>query len=146
MFITIKEFLTVVFLVFILVAVASAQEKSNTATATNADTLNPDNKINNFIFYQDNFQHLNKVNIPVIQTGISVDDGDIWLKTIGGLQQLDENDRIAETTSRFMLAPLRLQYLDSQKLTTLKQILTAAELSAAGVMAYQHIKKYGFIK
>ena len=144
MFITIKEFLTVVFLAFILVAVASAQEKNS--TATNADTLNPVNKINNFIFYQDNFQHLNNVNIPVIQTGISVDDGDIWLKTIGGLQQFDENDRIAETTSRFMLAPLRLQYLDSQKLTTLKQILTAAELSAAGVMAYQHIKKYGFIK
>ena len=45
-----------------------------------------------------------------------------------------------------MLGPLYNNYLESQKLATLKAILGSVQVGAVAYLAYKHIKKYGFLK
>ncbi len=73
-------------------------------------------------------------------------DGNIWTRTFGSLNNVNDNEFISPAVSKNLLAPLRLQFMDSQKFSIFREILGAAQMTAVGIMAYQHIKKYGFIK
>ena len=70
----------------------------------------------------------------------------IWTKTLSTLNYQNGYAFISENVSKNMLAPLRLKYMDSQKFSLFREILGAAQMTAVGIMAYQHIKRYGFIK
>jgi len=45
-----------------------------------------------------------------------------------------------------MLNPLYQNYMQSQNLKFLRQVLGTVQLGAVGYLAYRHIKKYGFLK
>lgn len=51
-----------------------------------------------------------------------------------------------ENSANNLLSPLYQTYLDSQKNKWIKEALGAVELGAVGILAYQHISKYGFLK
>lgn len=127
---------------FIILCICSNISYSQNADKSYADTshitlheyivpgLNPLNE-----FYYTNF----KLNPNLNNAGI-------WTKTLSSLNYHSGGSYISEDVSKNMLAPLRLKYLDSQKFSILREILGAAQMTAAGIMAYQHIKRYGFIK
>lgn len=129
------------FLSLLLYSSATAQELNKVLSNARDDTLNPamDKGI---LFYRYNYDLSKKLDIQE-HPAILSSDGNIWLQTFSRLRQFDDDNNIDATTAKFMLAPLRLQYIDSQKLSALHYILSVAEASAVGIMAYQHIKKYG---
>jgi hypothetical protein len=51
-----------------------------------------------------------------------------------------------ENSRNSLLNPLYQSYLDSQKNKWIKQVLGAIQVGAVGILAYQHIKKYGLFK
>lgn len=51
-----------------------------------------------------------------------------------------------EDSKNSLLNPMYQSYLDSQKNKWIKQIIGAVQVGAVGILAYQHIKKYGLFK
>jgi hypothetical protein len=69
----------------------------------------------------------------------------IWLRTklvISIGYRFNEEEYLNE----HMLLPLYRQHLEDSKFNPVKYVLGMAQLSAAGYLAYRHIKKYGFLK
>lgn len=100
-----------------------------------ANTIKTTNFSSDMKFYGD-FYESNKLSF----------DRSIWTKTLGSLNDVNNSNFISPSVTKNMLAPLRLQYIDSQKFSIFSKILGAAQMTAVGYMAYQHIKKFGFIR
>ena len=110
-----------------------SQSRSPKTVKTENDSTN---KFNNGLKFYGNGYQLNQYSF----------DGSIWTKTLGMLNAVNNNNYISPSVSKNMLVPLRLQYMDTQKLSLVREILGAAQMTAVGIMAYEHIRKYGFIK
>jgi hypothetical protein len=54
--------------------------------------------------------------------------------------------QVGDETPGHITSILYEQYLEDSEFNAVKYILGAAQLSAAGYLAYLHIKKYGFLK
>ena len=119
--------------------IGTASPDSNKA---NSDT-NPLYELNSIFDRVELTRQLNMLDMSAI---IKEDSGDAWLR-MRMLVNSGYLNKENETTSQFdILKPLYNNYLDSQKLKTLKYILGMAQVSAVGYLAYLHIKKYGFLK
>ena len=51
-----------------------------------------------------------------------------------------------EDSRNSLLNPMYQSYLDSQKNKWIKQIVAAVQVGAVGILAYEHIRKYGLFK
>ena len=128
-------FFTVVLFLFVALSSSFPQNSGKTAAIGINDSTKEIHRLNyikEFEFYDFGFTPYN-----------NAVDGNIWTKTFG---TLNNYNYIAPSVSKNMLAPLRLQFMDSQKFSIFREILGAAQMTAVGIMAYQHIKRYGFIK
>jgi hypothetical protein len=55
-------------------------------------------------------------------------------------------DPIKSNFQLSILNPLQQQYSISQNMSALKYILGIVQTGAVGYLAYEHLKKYGFLK
>ncbi len=74
------------------------------------------------------------------------DSTSILLRTRMQLGEMINDDPIKANFNSSILNPLHERYLESQNMKELKYILGAVQAGAVGYMAYQHLKKYGFLK
>ena len=100
--------------------------------------FNPYNNFSDSYF----FNELNNLRINSYFAG---DSSSLWMRTRMQLSGMYDN-----STSRGMqsdlLNALSQQYSASQSLKTFGSILGAVQVGAVGYLAYQHLKKYGFLK
>lgn len=144
-------FFTFAILFLSLTCSMSAQQSDQDKSPAKKDTTcistdsNPLYELNSIF---EKFELTRQLHMADMANLINEDSGDAWLRmrimiNSGYFNQETETSANAGTE---MLRPLYNNYLDSQKLKTLKYILGMAQVSAVGYMAYQHIKKYGFLK
>ncbi len=73
------------------------------------------------------------------------DSSTIWLRTELALNYSSFQGSRIETDYHFT-SPLYQQYQEGSKFNMVRYILGMAQLTAAGYIAYRHLKKYGFLK
>lgn len=77
---------------------------------------------------------------------LPVDKTSIMLKTRLQLGEMMNENPIKSNFRSGILNPLHEAYSQSQSMKELKYILGMVQAGAVGYMAYQHLKKYGFLK
>ena len=85
-------------------------------------------------------------NIEMVNALLS-DTSSIWMRTrmqLSGL--LTERDPIKNNFQTSILNPLRQQFSESQNMKEFKYFLGMVEVGAFGYLAYEHLRKYGFLK
>jgi hypothetical protein len=101
--------------------------------------FNPYNNFTDTYF----FNELNNLRI----NSYSVEDSSsIWMRTRMQLTGMFDHDNLDRSMQSNILNALSQQYSASQSLKTFKYILGAVQVGAVGYLAYQHLKKYGFLK
>jgi hypothetical protein len=71
----------------------------------------------------------------------------IWIKTRMLLRgYLSEQDPMKNNFQTSILNPLQQQYLNSQNMSVWNYMLGMVQAGAFGYLAYEHLKKYGFLK
>lgn len=133
-------------LLILFCTVIQAQEKTSRQNAdTTGAILNPgsvtepNNKLDSFSSYEKKFF------IPP-PSAFSFDKSSIMLRTRLQLGEMIIEDPIKTNFRLSILNPLHQKYVESQSMKELKYILGAVQAGAVGYMAYQHLKKYGFLK
>lgn len=74
------------------------------------------------------------------------DKATLWLRTEMALSYLSQHGSKNSEGNNHLLLPFYNHYLEESKFNPIKYILGMAQLTAAGYLAYRHIKKYGFWK
>ncbi|MCX6169778.1 MAG: hypothetical protein NTX65_10580 [Ignavibacteriales bacterium] len=101
--------------------------------------FNPYNNLSDTYF----FSELNNLRI----NSYSIDDSaSIWMRTRMQLSGMYDRNNLSRGMQSNFLDALSQQYTASQSLKTLRNILGAVQVGAVGYLAYQHLKKYGFLK
>jgi hypothetical protein len=59
---------------------------------------------------------------------------------------LSEQDSVKNNFQISILNPLQQQYLNSQNMSVWNYMLGMVQAGAFGYLAYEHLKKYGFLK
>jgi hypothetical protein len=77
---------------------------------------------------------------------LSLDTSSIWLQARMQVGETVNDDQIKSNFNLSVLNPLRQQLSDIESMKVMKYILTTVQVGAVGYLAYQHIKKYGFLK
>ena len=132
-------------LLILLCTVVQAQEKTRQNADTTSAILNPgsvtepNNKLDPFSSYE------KKLFIPP-SSAFSFDKSSIMLRTRLQLGEMIIEDPIKTNFRLSILNPLHEKYVESQSMKELKYILGAVQAGAVGYLAYQHLKKYGFLK
>jgi hypothetical protein len=101
--------------------------------------FNPYNNFNDPYF----FNELNKLSL---NTYSIEDSSSIWMRTRMQMAGMSDGENINRGLQSPFLDALSRQYSASQNLKTLRSILGAVQVGAVGYLAYQHLKKYGFLK
>jgi hypothetical protein len=97
-----------------------------------------------FTFRIDSLSRLN--NLQSITTFLN-DTSSIWIRTRMQLNGfMSEQDPQKNNFRPSILNPLRQIYLDSQNMSGLYYVLGMVQAGAFGYFAYEHLKKYGFLK
>jgi hypothetical protein len=117
----------------------------NPLFAQTGDTLKTDFpqklRLNDFrteMFLENDFTHF----MPVLR-----DSSTLWISTrmqLAGM--LSSEDPMKNNFKTFILNPLKQQYDASQSFKELKYFLGMVQVGGVAYLAYQHIKKYGFLK
>jgi hypothetical protein len=74
------------------------------------------------------------------------DTSSIWLRTRMQLNGMIYQETFGSNIQSNILNPLNQQYSAMQNMKLFRSILGAVSVSAVGYLAYQHLKKYGFLK
>lgn len=137
------KFILVVLMFFS--AAVCAQQKNSSEKAdtihTNPDssqTIEHNNVLNTFSFTK-NFSISSLNDMPLDKTSI-------MLQTRLRLVEMISEDPIKTNFKSSILNPLHQAFVESQSMKELKYILGMVQAGAVGYMAYQHLKKYGFLK
>ena len=133
-------------LIMLLAFTVSILSQSKVDTLTKTETplsfssyFNPYNNLSETYF----FNELNNLRI----NSYSIDDSSsIWMRTRMQLTGMFDHDNTDRSMQSDILNALSKQYSASQSLKTLRSILGAVQVGAVGYLAYQHLKKYGFLK
>ena len=113
--------------------------KKSETPLTFSTYFSPDNYFAETYF----FNELNNLRI----NSYSIDDSSsIWMRTRMQLTGMFDHDNTNRSMQSDILRALSQQYSASQSLKTLRSILGAVQVGAVGYLAYQHLKKYGFLK
>ncbi len=86
----------------------------------------------------------NNFDLTNLDTSFLNDSSSIMMGT--RMQLADFYNKPFEDSRNSLLNPMYQSYMDSQKNKWIKQILGAVQVGAVGILAYQHIKKYGLFK
>lgn len=90
---------------------------------------------------------LNRLNNLQQVTSFVNDTSLIWIRTrmqMNGF--LPEQNPMKSNFQKSILNPLQQQYLNSQNMSVLNYMLSLVQAGAFGYLAYEHLKKYGFLK
>lgn len=119
---------------------SNAQKPDTSIAVSNAGSiLEVDNKINSLFTFDKRIFIAVPPNFPPDSTSI-------LMRTRLLLGKMTSEDPIKTNFKLSILNPLHQLYVESQSMKELKYILGAVQAGAAGFMAYQHLKKYGFLK
>jgi hypothetical protein len=131
------------FIFFVLSSFLSAQNKTEIDTLR-AFELSVPPEI--FEYQLENQNYLSDINSSFFKKSFLNDSSSVWLCAKTMIGSFDNQDEIFSDAASKMTAPMFNDYLNSQKLATLKAILGSVQVGAAAYFAYRHIKKYGFLK
>jgi hypothetical protein len=135
-------FSLILLLIFTVPALSQSKVDSLRRTETPltfSSYFNPYNNFSDTYF----FNELNNLRI----NSYSIDDSSsIWMRTRMQLAGMFDHDNTDRSMQSDILNALSQQYSASQSLKTLRSILGAVLVGAVGYLAYQHLKKYGFLK
>lgn len=130
------------FWIILLSSVSFSQEMNIDTIRTNSipsDALEHIQfRLDEFDFYREMF----KLNSQIL---LNKDPNTLRLRTEMIIRQSVKNNYNAEDDNFHFLSPLYNKYLEESKFNPVRYVLGLAQLSAAGYLAYRHIKKYGFI-
>jgi hypothetical protein len=71
----------------------------------------------------------------------------IWIRTRMQLNGfMSEQNPMMSNFQTSILNPMQQQYLDSQNMSVLNYMLSIVQAGAFGYLAYEHLRKYGFLK
>ena len=130
------------FWIILLSSVSFSQEMNIDTIRTNSipsDALEHIQfRLDEFDFYREMF----KLNSQIL---LNKDPNTLRLRTEMIIRQSAKNNYNAEDDNFYFLSPLYNKYLEESKFNPVRYVLGLAQLSAAGYLAYRHIKKYGFI-
>lgn len=132
-------------IIFSLIVILSLQNSAQTKDSLN----NNGEKINFSNFFNPNYfinelyfnRNFNEINLDDV---FLRDSSSILTRTRILLSSFNKDYYISNPNE--MLDPLYQNYMKSQNLKFLKQILGTVQLGAVSYLAYLHIKKYGFLK
>jgi hypothetical protein len=130
-------------ILFLLPVVLFAQTSKTDTTRVNEIPMSFSTFFNPLSHLQDPFI-LDQFESLEMKTDLLNDSSSIWMKT--RLQLAYMNSANYSDAKTNILNPLYKQYIASQDLKLLKQILGAVQIGAVGYLAYLHLKKYGFLK
>ena len=101
------------------------------------------NELNNHSLHNNSLEYNS---IPFSNSNVALDTSTIWLRTRMQLGDLSSNDPIKSNFKSSVINPLRQQFADIESMKTIKYILATIQAGAVGYLAYEHIRKFGFLK
>ena len=101
------------------------------------------NELNNHAMHNNSLEYNS---IPFSNNSISLDTSTIWLRTRMQLGDLSSSDPIKSNFKSSIINPLRQQFADMESMKAIKYILATIQAGAVGYLAYEHIRKFGFLK
>lgn len=131
-----------VFWIFLLPSISFSQEKNIDTIRTN--TI-PSDALEHIYFRLDEFDFYREIFKSTTHIPLNIDPNTLQLRTEMIIKQSAKNNFNAEDDNFYFLSPLYNKYLEDSKFNPVRYVLGLAQLSAAGYLAYRHIKKYGFI-
>lgn len=126
-------------------AVILAQEKDSRQNADTTGTI-PNSGSAAELNYKLNLPFSGKSFFIPPSSALLSDSTSIMLRTHLLLGEIISEDPIKTNFRSSILNPLHQQYVESQSMKELKYILGMIQTGAVGYLAYQHLKKYGFLK
>jgi hypothetical protein len=96
--------------------------------------------------WQNNFEFSIQPNLFIDQMN---DSSSIMMRTrlqLSGIYKLNGEDPIKNNLKTNLLNPLYQEFASTQSMKELKYILGMVQVGGVAYLAYQHIKKYGFLK
>jgi len=90
---------------------------------------------------------LNRLNYMQTFNSFLQDTSLLWIRTrmqLNGFSSGEDHQKINFQT--FILNPLQQQYMSSQSMSVWNYMLGMIQTGAFGYLAYEHLKKYGFLK
>lgn len=113
--------------------------KRNEEPLTFSRYFNPSNHFSNPFFS-------NELSNLRINSNFLNDTSSIWLRTRIQLNEMIYQETFGSNLQSNILNPLNQQYSATQNMKLFRSILGAVSVGAVGYLAYQHLKKYGFLK
>ncbi len=137
-----KYYNKILSLLFILPIYCLAQQKNETDTLkTYQPHINPVEQIQ---LKFDEFEFFREKYYSEIHTYLDDDKSTLWLRTEFMIKHSSRYIQ-PEGTDFYFLSPFYNRYIEESKFNSVRYVLGMAQLTAAGYLAYRHIKKYGFI-
>jgi len=90
--------------------------------------------------------YLNRINSSILNYPTFIDSSSVWIQARMMAGNFINAQEGFENKAEKMTNPMLNSYYDSQKLATLKTILSSVQVGDVQYIAYKHIKKYGFLK
>ncbi len=84
--------------------------------------------------------------IPLPGNPVQLDTSTLWLQTRLQLGEMVSDDPMKSNFKASVLNPLRQQFAGIESMKAIKYILATIQAGAVGYLAYEHIRKYGFLK
>lgn len=137
-----KLYIQILFFHFIIQSCYFAQQ---TETDTLKTFIKPIDPIQQIQLKYDEFEFIREKYYANIHAYLDDDKATLKLRTEFLIKHSTSNLTQQEGTSFYFLSPLYNQYVEDSKFNPVRYVLGLAQLSAAGYLAYRHIKKYGFI-
>jgi hypothetical protein len=76
----------------------------------------------------------------------AIDSSSVWMRARLQLNGMADAQQFGDEVKSNLLSPLSQQFTASQRMKELKYILGTIQAGAVGYLAYQHLKKFGFLK
>lgn len=136
-----KNLKYILILFFILQIYCFAQTETDTLKVYSKPAEPLENiqlKFDEFEFYRDKYY-------SDIHTLSDADRSTLQLRTEFMIRHSIRNNYQTEAENFYFLSPLYNKHIEDSKFNPVTYLLGMAQLSAAGYLAYRHIKKYGFI-
>lgn len=137
-----KLYTQILFFLFIIQSCYFAQQ---TETDTLKTFIKPIDPIQQIQLKYDEFEFIREKYYANIHAYLDDDKATLKLRTEFLMKHSTSNLTQQEGTNFYFLSPLYNQYVEDSKFNPVRYVLGLAQLSAAGYLAYRHIKKYGFI-
>lgn len=128
---------------FIFISSAMAQTKTSVDTLRAFQLSIPQEVLE---YQLNNTDYLSDFSKMLFKKSMLNDSSSAWMRARMMIDQFSKNDEMLDNSASKMINPMYNDYIESQKLATLKAILGSVQVGAVAYLAYKHLKKYGFLK